>query len=201
MKENSFQPGGQFPISSRRQFDIVRTHRACLWEQILRKIKKKKRKKNTENGGKAAAQTWQWVGGRRAELGGPGGARPSPIMAWHLESEPAKCQTGYDRNGDRQIMTDPWPQSSERSQLTQPPVSWCAFRSRKKVSEPVGKRAGEGSSPGASVVKLTETVGRGPFGRTQRTRDTSNGQWNGWNVALHNSATTIKVASFTLIKR
>lgn len=30
MKDNSFEPSGQFPISSRRQFDIVRTHRACL---------------------------------------------------------------------------------------------------------------------------------------------------------------------------
>lgn len=61
---------------------------------------------------------------------------PLQIMAWHLESEPVKCQTGYDRNGDRQIMTHLWPGSSERSQLTQPSVRWCAFRSRKKVNKP-----------------------------------------------------------------
>lgn len=30
MKANPFEPSGQFPISSRRQFDIVRTHQACL---------------------------------------------------------------------------------------------------------------------------------------------------------------------------
>lgn len=65
--------------------------------------------------------------GRRAAAWQPS---PSQIMAWHLESEPVKCQTGYDRNGDRQIMTDLWPGSSERSRLTQPSVSWCAFRSK-----------------------------------------------------------------------
>lgn len=40
MKDNSFEPSGQFPISSRRRFDIACTHQACLWDQILRKKNK-----------------------------------------------------------------------------------------------------------------------------------------------------------------
>lgn len=142
MKDNSFEPSGQFPISSRRRFDIARTHQACLWDQILQKREEKNRKRTLRMEGKRRSKRENVSAGGERSCG-PGGARPSPIMAWHLESEPVKCQTGYDRNGDRQIMTDPWPRSSERSQLTQPPASWCAFRSRKKVSEPVGNRGGK----------------------------------------------------------
>lgn len=105
------------------------THQACLWDQILRKKKKKMLKMEGKYWSKQENVS---VRGRRAVAWQ---RSPLQIMAWHLESEPVKCQTGYDRNGDRQIMTDPWPRSSERSQLTQPSVSWCAFKSRK------GKRA------------------------------------------------------------
>lgn len=68
MKDNSFEPSGQFPISSRRRFDIARTHQACLWDQILRKREEKKRKRTLRIGGKAAEQAGKCVGGRRAEL-------------------------------------------------------------------------------------------------------------------------------------
>lgn len=168
MKDNSFEPGGQFPISSRRRFDIARTHPACLWDQILSKNRRKKRKRRLRMEGKRLSERGNVPAGGERSCG-PGSARPSPIMAWHLESEPVKCQTGYDRNGDRQIMTDPWPRSSERSRLTQPPVSWCAFRSRKKVSEPVGNSGGKLAST-ASAAVFIETVGRGPLGRTVKGR-------------------------------
>lgn len=67
----------------------------------------------------------QWKKGKMHQWEAEDGAvawecSPLQIMAWHLESEPVKCQTGYDKNDDRQIMTDLWPGSSERSQLIQP---------------------------------------------------------------------------------
>lgn len=73
----------------------------------------------SERGGRAAV--WQ--------------LSPFQIMAWHLEPQPGKCQAGYDRNGDRQIMTDLWPRSSKRSQLTQPSVSQSAFTARVGTEE------------------------------------------------------------------
>lgn len=119
-KINRLSPVDSFQFHFRLNL-ISYTYQACLWNQILQNFLKIDRKywskqENVSVRGRRAV-AWQ--------------RSPLQIMAWHLESEPVKCQTGYDRNGDRQIMTDLWPRSSERSQLTQPSVSWCAFRSRK----------------------------------------------------------------------
>lgn len=119
-KINRLSPVDSFQFHFRPNL-ISYTHQACLWNQILRKMLK-------IDGKYWSKQENVSVRGRRAVAWQ---RSPLQIMAWHLESEPVKCQTGYDRNGDRQIMTDLWPRSSERSQLTQPSVSWCAFRSRK----------------------------------------------------------------------
>lgn len=151
--KNSLSRWGKWKITRLSPVDTFQFHLGA--DLILRAhIKPVYETKSSGKGKKKIEkERWEWreSGGASGKMClregerscGPGGARPSPIMAWHLESEPVKCQTGYDRNGDRQIMTDPWPRSSERSQLTQPPASWCAFRSRKKVSEPVGNRGGK----------------------------------------------------------
>lgn len=118
-KDNSLEPSGQLPISFQTDFDIINTSSLFMKPNPQKNVEIE-RKRWSKQGNVS-------VRGRRAAAWQ---RSPLQIMTWHLESEPVKCQTGYDRNGDRQIMADLWPGSSERSQLTQPSVSWCAFRSR-----------------------------------------------------------------------
>lgn len=143
MKDNSFEPSGQFPISSRRRFDIG-AHTSSLF---MRPNPPEKRRKKIDK------ERWEWresgrASGkmcRREESGAVGLAALDPHRLWlDIWSQ--------SRWNVRRVMTGmvigrlwltPDPEVPKGHSSLNPPVSCCAFRSRRKVSEPVGSRGGK----------------------------------------------------------